>query len=196
MGKMSHPKRELILKTGKELFWKFGFKRVTIEEICKEAGISKMTFYKFFTNKIDLVKTIMNDILQESLSKYKKIMASDIPYPEKVVALIHLKSDQVETMSSEFFRDYVQADDPEMISYLQQLSGESMQMFTDDFRKAQENGDIRKDLKIEFIMYIMNHLVEMARNDALINMYDEPQDLVMEITNFLFYGILNREVHT
>ena len=27
-------------------------------------------------------------------------------------------------------------------------------------------------------------------------MYDEPQDLVMEITNFLFYGILNREVHT
>jgi len=69
-------------------------------------------------------------------------------------------------------------------------------MFTDDFRKAQENGDIRKDLKIEFIMYIMNHLVEMAQNDALINMYDEPQDLVMEITNFLFYGILNREVHT
>ena len=196
MGKMSHPKRELILKTGKELFWKFGFKRVTIEEICKEAGISKMTFYKFFTNKIDLVKTIMNDILQESISKYKKIMASDIPYPEKVVALIHLKSEQVETMSSEFFRDYVQADDPEMISYLQQLSGESMQMFTDDFRKAQENGDIRKDLKIEFIMYMMNHLVEMAQNDALINIYEEPQDLVMEITNFLFYGILNREVHT
>jgi len=196
MGNMSNPKRKLILKTGKELFWKFGFKRVTVEEICKEAGISKMTFYKFFTNKIDLVKTIMNDILQESLSKYKKIMASEIPYPEKVVALIHLKSEQVETMSSEFFRDYVQADDPEMISYLQQLSGESMQMFTDDFRKAQENGDIRKDLKIEFIMYIMNHLVEMAQNDALINMYKEPQDLVMEITNFLFYGILNREVHT
>ena len=196
MGNMSNPKRELILKTGKELFWKFGFKRVTVEEVCKEAGISKMTFYKFFTNKIDLVKTIMNNILQESISKYKNIMASEIPYPEKVVALIHLKSEQVETMSSEFFRDYVQADDPEMISYLQQLSGESMQMFTDDFRKAQENGDIRKDLKIEFIMYIMNHLVEMAQNDALINMYEEPQDLVMEITNFLFYGILNREVHT
>jgi len=68
MDNMSHPKRELVLKTGKELFWKFGFKRVTIEEVCKEAGISKMTFYKFFTNKIDLVKIIMNDILQESLS--------------------------------------------------------------------------------------------------------------------------------
>ena len=196
MGAKYNPKREQILKTGKDLFWKYGFKRVTIEEVCKEAGVSKMTYYKFFPNKIELVKILMNDILRVSMDKYKLIMASDIPYPEKVVALIHLKKDQIEHMSSEFFKDYVQSDDPELISYLQQLSGESMQMFTDDFRKAQENGDIRKDLKIEFIMYMMNHLVEMAQNDALINMYDEPQDLVMEITNFLFYGILNREVHT
>ena len=196
MGAEYNPKREQILKTGKDLFWKYGFKRVTIEEVCKEAGVSKMTYYKFFPNKIELVKILMNDILRVSMDKYKLIMASDIPYPEKVVALIHLKKDQIEHMSSEFFKDYVQSDDPELISYLQQLSGESMQMFTDDFRKAQENGDIRKDLKIEFIMYMMNHLVEMAQNDALINMYDEPQDLVMEITNFLFYGILNREVHT
>jgi len=196
MGAEYNPKREQILKTSKDLFWKYGFKRVTIEEVCKEAGVSKMTYYKFFPNKIELVKILMNDILRVSMDKYKLIMASDIPYPEKVVALIHLKKDQIEHMSSEFFKDYIQSDDPELISYLQQLSGESMQMFTDDFRKAQENGDIRKDLKIEFIMYMMNHLVEMAQNDALINMYDEPQDLVMEITNFLFYGILNREVHT
>jgi hypothetical protein len=107
--------------------------------------------------------------------------------------MIHLKAEQIETMSNEFFRDYVQTDDPEMISYLEQLSGDSMQMFADDFKNAQKNGDIRKDLKIEFIIYMMNHLIEMAQNDILINMYDEPQDLVMEITNFLFYGILNRE---
>ncbi|MBE9517772.1 MAG: TetR/AcrR family transcriptional regulator [Bacteroidetes bacterium] len=195
MSNMSNPKRDLILETGKVLFWKFGYKRVTIEEVCKEAGVSKMTYYKYFANKIELVKTIMDNILRVSLDKYKNIMASDIPYPEKVVALIHLKKDQIENMSSEFFKDYLQSGDPELISYLEQLSGESMQMFVDDFRKAQEDGDIRQDLKIEFIMYVMNHLVEMAQEDALLNIYDEPQDLVMEITNFLFYGILNRDTH-
>lgn len=195
MSNMSNPKRDLILETGKALFWKFGYKRVTIEEICKEAGVSKMTYYKYFSNKIDLVKTIMDGILQVSLDKYKKIMASDLPYPEKVVQMIHLKKDQVEHMSSEFFKDYVQSGDPELITYLEQLSGESMQMFMDDFKKAQDNGDIRQDLKIEFIMYVMNHLIEMASEDALLNIYDEPQGLIMEITNFLFYGILNRDTH-
>ena len=195
MGAEYNPKREQILKTGKDLFWKFGFKRVTIEEICKEAGVSKMTYYKFFPNKIELVKIVMNGVLQESLEKYNRISDSDIPYPEKVIKMIELKQEQVHTMSSEFFRNYVQSDEPDLINFLNQLTQENLQRFTNDFKKAQENGDIRKDLKIEFIIYMMNHLVEMAQNDALINMYEEPQDLVMEITNFLFYGILNRDTH-
>lgn len=191
----SNPKRDQILQTGKDLFWKFGFKRVTIEEICKEAGVSKMTYYKFFPNKIEMVKVLMNSVLNESLEKYKKIMESDLPYPEKVVQMIQLKQEQIHTMSSEFFRDYVQSEDPDLINFLNQLTQENLQMFTNDFKKAQADGDIRSDLKVEFIMYVMNHLVEMAQENALLNMYDEPQDLVMEITNFLFYGILNRDVH-
>jgi hypothetical protein len=99
-------------------------------------------------------------------------------------------------MSSEFFRDYVQSDDPELINFLNQLTQENLQLFTNDFKKAQEDGNIRSDLKVEFIMYVMNHLVEMTHDDALLNMYEEPQDLVMEITNFLFYGILTRDKHT
>ncbi len=194
MSNMSNPKRELILKTGKELFWKFGFKRVTIEEICKEAGISKMTFYKFFSNKINLVQTIMNIVMQESLDRYNKIMDSDIPYREKVVGMIQMKKDQIKTMSSEFFRDYVQSDDPELLSYLEKLTQDNLQTISNDFKKAQNEGDIRKDMKIEFLMYVMNHLIILAQDDALQNMYDNPQDLVMEITNFLFYGILNREI--
>ena len=195
MSKTSNPKRDLILRTGKELFWKFGFKRVTIEEICKEAGVSKMTYYKYFSNKLDLVKTLMDTILQESLEQYRRIIDSDVPYPEKVVQMIQLKRDNVQTMSNEFFRDYVQSADPEMINYLNQLTQENLQMFVNDFAKAQKEGDIRKDLKVGFIMYIMNHLVEMTHDNQLLDMYDKPEDLVMEITNFIFYGILNRDVH-
>ena len=80
-----------------------------------------MTYYKFFSNKLDLVKILMDDILETALKEYKQIMNSDIPYPEKVIKMVHLKRDQVQTMSNEFFRDYVQSADPEMINYLNQL---------------------------------------------------------------------------
>ena len=189
-----NPKREQIVTTGKELFWKFGFKRVTIEEICKEAGVSKMTYYKFFSNKMELVKFLMDEILQKGLIKYRKLMESDIPYPEKVLGMIELKREQTHTMSSEFFKDYLQSGDPELIAYLEKLSQENLQLFINDFRKAQENGDIRKDLKVEFIMAVLNKLIDWVQHDkALLELYDEPQDLAVELTRFMFYGILERK---
>jgi AcrR family transcriptional regulator len=189
----SNPKRQQILKTGKDLFWKYGFKRVSIEEICKEAGVSKMTYYKFFTNKMALVKTLMDEILQAGLIKYRKLMESDIPYPEKVLGMIELKREQTHTMSSEFFKDYLQSGDPELNAYLVKLSQENVQIFINDFRKAQENGDIRKDLKVEFIMAVLNKLIDWVQHDeSLLELYEEPQDLAVELTRFMFYGMLER----
>jgi len=196
MNTAYNPKKQKILQTGKELFWKFGFKRVTIEELCKEAGISKMTYYKYFSNKMDLVKTLLDEVLQTSMKKYEAIMDSQVPYPEKVLQMIELKKEQTQTMSSEFFRDYVQSGDPELIAYLEKMSAKNLQRFTDDFRKAQENGDIRKDLKVEFILAIMNRLVEWAMHDqSLLELYEQPQDMAVEMTTFLFYGMLNRDLH-
>lgn len=120
-------------------------------------------------------------------------MDSDKPYPEKVLGMIELKREQTHTMSSEFFMDYLQSGDPEMIAYLENLSRENFQIFLDDFRKAQENGDIRKDLKVEFILAVLNQLMDWIQHDkSIIELYDEPQDLAVEMTRFMFYGILER----
>ena len=41
-------KSKLIVETATDLFMRYGVKRVTVEEICQTAKISKMTFYKYF----------------------------------------------------------------------------------------------------------------------------------------------------
>ena len=120
-------------------------------------------------------------------------MDSDQPYPEKVLGMIELKREQTHTMSSEFFTDYLQSGDPELIAYLENLSKENFKIFLDNFRKAQENGDIRKDLKVEFILAVLNQLMDWIQHDkSLLELYDEPQDLAVEMTRFMFYGILER----
>lgn len=56
--KIENKKYKALLEAGKKLFCKHGFRRVTIDEICREAGASKMTFYKWFDNKTEFAKTI------------------------------------------------------------------------------------------------------------------------------------------
>ena len=58
------------------------------------------------------------------------------------------------------------------------------------YRVAQEKGWIRRDLKIDFIIYIINRFFEFANDDQLVAQYATMQDLIMEINKFFLYGIL------
>ena len=63
-------------------------------------------------------------------------------------------------------------------------------MVLEDYLKAQKSGDVRPDIKPEFILYFLNYMFEMVRDEQLAKLYDSPQSLIMELVSFFFYGIL------
>ena len=184
--------REIMIAS-KKLFWKFGFKRVTIEEVCHEANVSKMTFYKHFKNKMELIIYLINHITDKAMKQYREIMDSNIPFPEKVKKSIALKLESSKDMSNEFYDDYVRHADMEMLALLHEKSNEMMGAILNDYIEAQKNGEIRQDIKPEFILYFLNHLLEMAKDERLEKIYNNPQDMIMEFINFFFYGVLPRD---
>ena len=58
-------KQQQIVNSGKELFFQYGVKRIRVEEICRKAKVSKMTFYKYFENKFALAEHIVQEILND-----------------------------------------------------------------------------------------------------------------------------------
>ena len=186
-----------IVSTGKSLFWKFGINRVTIEEICKEANVSKMTFYKYFKNKIELIKYILKKLTDDTWEQYYAIMNQKIPYPEKVKQTIELKMNSTHELSNEFYKDFHKNADPELKRFFSELSGESLKKIKADYIKAQKEGNIRQDINPDFILYTLNFMLEkMAKDDNLISMYSTPGELIYELTNFFFYGIMPRDNET
>ncbi|MCK5169173.1 MAG: TetR/AcrR family transcriptional regulator, partial [Bacteroidales bacterium] len=167
MESIADQKLKEILFVAKELFWKYGFKRVTIEEVCREANVSKMTFYKHFKNKMELIKYLLNHIYDKAIKQYRDIMDSDIPFFEKVKKTIDLKLESSKDISNEFMNDYIRHADPEMVKFLNQKKDENLKMIVNDYIQAQKKGDIRKDIKPEFILYILNHLQEIVKDEQL-----------------------------
>ena len=68
-------------------------------------------------------------------------------------------------------------------------------MMIQDFKDAQRKGEIRKDMKPEFINFILNHMVELGSDPILNSLYPNAQEMILELTNFFFYGILPRNVN-
>lgn len=182
-----------IFNTAKDLFWKYGIKRVTIEEICKEAGVSKMTFYKFFRNKIELAKVILKIVIGNSLEKFEQIVNGDLDFHDKVKEMFLIKLESTKDISVEFISDIYKIQDANLHLIINEQRQKSLKIFVDFLIDSQKNGLIRKDLKIEFILYYFEQMTHMMDNKDLVAKYDHPQDLIMESMRFLFYGLFPRK---
>lgn len=185
----NNPKYQEIYKTGKILFWKYGVKRVTIEEICKEAGVSKMTFYKFFPNKIEFAKAIWEKVITDALLKFKNVVDSDIDFQEKVKEIFSIKLKAAEDISVEFINDIYKLPELGLQIKAEEYGNQSLKIFVDFLKDSQKAGLIRKEIKIEFILYYFNQMSQMFDDANLVANYKHPHDLVMESMNFLFYGL-------
>lgn len=192
-GMMNNLKYQDIFNKGKELFWKYGVKRVTIGEICKESGVSKMTFYKFFPNKIALVKAILDDIFEGSIEEVNQLILSDIPFSNKLEKIFQLKIEGTNNISMELINDLYNNPESGLIDYMAELQKQSMDVIVNFYKDAQQKGNIRKDIKIDFILSYSFQVVKLMEDENLVSKYETPQELILEAMNFMFYGLLPRE---
>lgn len=193
---MSKPgiKYTAIITTARDLFWKHGFRRVTIEEICRKAGVSKMTYYKHFPNKVELAKTIYDNVIEDSLVRFRIIMESNDTPDEKMRKVMLMKLEGTNNISPEFMNDFYAGGEPELKAYVEKRIREVWEALKGDYIKAQENGIFRKDLNIELFIRIQFRLIDLVNDPELAGIYRSPQDLIMEFARLLVYGIIEHRI--
>jgi len=179
-----------IVDAGKKLFWKHGIKRVTVEDICKKAEVSRVTFYKYFNDKENLALFILRTHVEGGMEKYTRIMNDHVSFEEKIRRIIELKIESSDELSPELLKDLKGGDFPELHNYFEQYTHEGIETFMNDLRKAQWEGYIRKDLKTEFILVMLNKLIDMTTDESLEKMYPSTSQLLGEMTRFFFYGVM------
>ena len=172
-------KIEMLIKTAQELFFKHGVKKVSIEEICRKANVSKMTFYKYFSNKTDLLHHIWEGWLDEGIEKLDEIDAMDIPLPDKIQKMFEWKTNFLSNMSEELLLDIAEF----------RLSNErSMNRFIKFIKDAQNRGEIRADIKLEFLMTVLNKLYELGNDKELRSIYPDVMEFNREIKDFFWHS--------
>lgn len=94
------PKKETIMQVASNLFAKKGYEYTSVDEIAKECGMSKGSFYKYFPSKEDLLIEVFKE-MPTGLKKFlQKIHSSNYDSPsEKLsefisVALKHMLNDK------------------------------------------------------------------------------------------------------
>ena len=182
-----------ILKAAKDCFWKYGINKVTVEEICAKAGVSKMTYYRSFANKKVVATLVLKDVISKSEQLYDEIMGKEIDFPQKIKEVILLEHEFSRGISQEFIHDVTNNEDEELQQLMVEANKKGQQKFIHHMKEAQKEGWIREDLHFPFLIHMMNDINIKLMDEKLIAMYDSIEDLIMELVNFFFYGIVSHE---
>ncbi|HAN79760.1 MAG TPA: hypothetical protein DCQ31_19365 [Bacteroidales bacterium] len=185
-------KKQHIIDAASPLFMKYGIKKVSIEEICTEAEVSKMTFYKYFENKTKLVLYLLNQIFDAAWHDFNHVMLQNISFPEKMKLHIQHKNDFAKNVSKEFFQDIYLSNETEIQDFLRINIEKSMLEIREIFTAAQKTGEIRADLNIDFLIYFLNKIQEMVSDKTLLEMHADVSDLTNNLVNMIFYGIMKK----
>lgn len=182
-------KEVAILEAGREFFWKYGFRKVTVDEICKAAGVSKMTFYRYFKDKAVLAKTIFDNEVEKAIEQFRQIMQSDLTVPEKMKHILLMKSASVNNISSDFINDFYSDNGSGLKAHIEQKTATSWGTILDVYRQAQLQGVFRKDMKPELLLYISQKVTDLFNDPYLTSLCGGPAGVIMEMARLFTYGI-------
>lgn len=123
-------KKEIVIEKARELFTKYGYKKVAMDEIAKAANVTKKTIYTYFEDKESMFRYFINEeletmkenielIYKEKLSFFNKVAKSlyyMLSYRKNSSLLKAINYEKENEISSKFLQDY----DKEIINYIKE----------------------------------------------------------------------------
>lgn len=182
-------KKEVVIETARELFTKYGYRKVSMDEIAKSAGVTKKTVYSYFKDKDSIFLYFVDEELasikvkleatRNETDSFIEIIASDIYQVltlRKNSMLISNIANEVKNNNSLICSKFLKLYDDNIISYIE--------------------GEVKKEIANKKIRECDPHLVAFVIYKLFLSVvfeYDgeiNEEKLTKEITSILKEGLL------
>lgn len=138
--------RRLIINNASRIFVERGFRNVSVEELCKVVGVSKVTFYKYFENRETLVETLVDECLSEALPAMAENFESDKDVEQIIETHYNLLVDLFMSRISARMMADMESQMPRTWERLEEVRKAETKALIRLFNRGQREGTIRKDI--------------------------------------------------
>ncbi|WP_420146632.1 TetR/AcrR family transcriptional regulator [Spirosoma sp.] len=189
--------KERILAEAERLFWKYGIRSVTMEDIAKQLGISKKTIYQHFNDKEQILSQVIEGKMGRDQSEMMCMaVEADNPVEEimHVLSMIQKHADQVSpNLLIDLKRHYPQA----FAQFRRYKEGEIMRSILENIQKGISQGLYRADLNPAILARLRVEQIELAFNNDIFptDQYTMPE-IQYELMHHFIRGMLTEKGFT
>lgn len=88
-------KEAAILEAARKLFLHYGFKKTSVDDISREAGVAKGTVYLYFKNKQEILGRLGVDYLNQSKDQLVERLSREADPREKLRMVLRLRAQEI-----------------------------------------------------------------------------------------------------
>ena len=170
-NEMKNNIKELIIEKAKDLFFSYGLKSVSMDDIAKKAGVSKRTIYEFIEDKNELV----NEIVQNLMRSYGKLFrSSQSPAEDAINEAIKQDDELLEIWTKirpGFFFE-LKRTFPEISEQLEQYKLFILKGIIVNLRRGKEEGNYRADIDIALVSDLRFHQLMNVMTPKLLTSHE------------------------
>ena len=184
-----------IVEVSKDLFLRRGFIRVTTDEISAKLGISKATLYKSFATKEDLLRAVVQLLLNDILTRVEDVIKDErMDFVDKLVSLLTFMGVQVTQIVTVLAQD-IQKAAPEIWEEIEMFRREKIfKNFRIILEAGVSSGMFKKDINLDLLLQMFMSLVQNFLNpETLLRLDCSATDIFRSIFQVFFEGILTDE---
>ena len=190
---MKKDAKTAIMEAAEVLFLKYGFRRVAVDEICRNAGVSRKTFYVYFANKEAVMIQLLDEIISTLTGEFVEIMNGNASFADKMAGLMELKLALSRRLSMDFFADLFTSSSDEVAHFYRKKVDENIGLARSLFLQAQERGEIRSELDIDFIMAMLNYQTDLCENPEFRARFKDSESMVKQMSELFLFGIVGNK---
>ncbi len=189
---MAEDIKNQIVAESARLFYLYGFRKITVEEIASSLKMSKKTIYQYFSSKDEIILAVIDFIMYGKLAKLNDLADSNMPVMDALTKNVSVFREFTKNVSEPMMIDMKMM--PEIWKKIEEKRLVLFQKIEDIVEKGKQEGSVRKDLNTDLFMRIfMSALAKFANPSMLIEMNMAPSDFLEQFTGIFFTGIINRE---
>ncbi len=184
--------RKKVLLSARNLFFSFGYSKVTMDELASELNMSKRTLYQLYNSKNRLLEAVIYDFFQEFQENINKIINNQNKNAlASLKQIIFLIQKQTTKFSIHGFEDIRKNNSQawQLISSLRE------KMFNSQLREilnqAKKENNLREDIDVEIIILIILNTIQSVVNPEIISQLSySTEDVIEMLSKFIISGII------
>jgi AcrR family transcriptional regulator len=182
-------KRDAILTAARTLFIKEGISDVSVSDIATLAGVSPVTIFKYFGDKMTLARETVMTYMNDAMSDYEEMLNSDIPFVEKLRLTLSKKQEGISLFGQSLLNN-VALDDPVLMEMIKEISyGRAVPLYMKFIESGKREGAIDPTIPNEAILdYFFMFLTLLNRPDFL----QQGSEYMMGLVKLSFYGLIGK----